>query len=131
MRFPASQRLKRQADFDRQRQGSRRFDAGAFMLTVKRRDPAPGLADRRFGVIASRKVGNAVHRNRAKRRFRELFRLNQGLLPPVCDVVVVVRPSVHEKTHQQLADRFTRFCKQASASAPATPTPAAPPGQPS
>lgn len=46
---------------------------------------------RRLGVVASRKVGNAVARNRAKRVFREVFRLNQHLLPVDCDVLVIVR----------------------------------------
>ena len=50
----------------------------------------------RLGVVASRKVGNAVERARAKRRLREVFRLNRHLLPPGFrpDIVLVARRSI-------------------------------------
>ena len=50
----------------------------------------------RLGVVASRKVGNAVERARAKRRLRELFRLNRHLLPSGFrpDIVLVARRSI-------------------------------------
>jgi ribonuclease P protein component len=48
----------------------------------------------RLGVAASRKVGGAVSRNRAKRRIRELFR--RSVLPAGIDLVVVVRRELAE-----------------------------------
>ena len=45
----------------------------------------------RLAVIASRGVGNAVVRNRARRRVREAFRHAAAGAPPA-DVVVSVRP---------------------------------------
>lgn len=53
-------------------------------------------ASARLGVVASRKVGNAVERARAKRRLREVFRLNRHLLPPGFrpDIVLVARRSI-------------------------------------
>jgi ribonuclease P protein component len=42
-------------------------------------------------VSASRKVGNAIVRNRAKRLVREAFRATRDLWPPGFDVVVIVR----------------------------------------
>jgi ribonuclease P protein component len=57
----------------------------------------PNSLDRdRLGIIASRRLGNAVTRNRAKRRIRELFRhhepdtvVDRGLTP--LDVVVIAQ----------------------------------------
>ena len=46
----------------------------------------------RLGVSVSRKVGNAVRRNRIKRIIREAFRLHRGVFPPASDVVFTVRP---------------------------------------
>ncbi len=46
----------------------------------------------RFGCAVSRKVGNAVVRNRLRRTMKEMFRLNVAELPLV-ELVVVLRPS--------------------------------------
>ncbi len=51
----------------------RKWSAPGFLLQARRRDPAePADADVRIGFTASKKVGNAVARNRAKRRLRAL-----------------------------------------------------------
>lgn len=46
----------------------------------------------RLGLTVSRRVGNAVARNRVKRRVREWFRREQGRLSPGRDYVVIARP---------------------------------------
>ena len=48
-----------------------------------------GLDAPRLGIAASRKIGNAVMRNRAKRRVRELFRAHKPLKS--LDIVFVPR----------------------------------------
>jgi ribonuclease P protein component len=54
------------------------------------------LAYHRLGLSVSRKVGNAVRRNRVKRMLREAFRLTRHGWPSLdeggLDLVVVVRP---------------------------------------
>lgn len=47
------------------------------------------LEQSRLGIIASKKVGSAVVRNRAKRRMREIFRQNSYKMNPAIDVVVI------------------------------------------
>lgn len=83
--------LRQRADFLRTAQG-RRQPAGAFLLQARERgDGADGAM--RVGFTASKKVGNAVTRNRAKRRLRALAR---EILPrlgrPGWDYVLVARP---------------------------------------
>lgn len=62
------------ADFLRAAQAARHGTA-AFLLQARRRAPAEGVKGYRLGITCSRKVGNAVARNRARRRLREVARL--------------------------------------------------------
>ena len=58
----------------------------------------------RLGVAATRKLGGAVIRNRAKRRVREAFRRNKPA--PGVDVVVVPRPELLNAPFDELAADF-------------------------
>jgi len=46
----------------------------------------------RLGVTLSKKFGNAVERNRAKRQVREIFRLHKHRIQPGYDLVFLVYP---------------------------------------
>ena len=50
----------------------------------------------RVGIIASRRAGNAVMRNRAKRQIREWFRRRKAALPGALDLLVILKPNVSE-----------------------------------
>jgi ribonuclease P protein component len=66
----------------------RRVTTPGFFLILR---AASGGAHTRIGVTASRKVGCAAVRNRAKRLVREAFRATRDLWGPGLDLVVVVR----------------------------------------
>ncbi len=48
----------------------------------------------RLGITAGKKVGNAVHRNRAKRVIRQAYRENEKNVPIGLDIVIVARASI-------------------------------------
>ena len=88
-RLQPHERVRRRRDFEHiYAKGAKRH--GRFMtMFVLSRDAEPDSGAARLGVAATRKLGGAVVRNRAKRLSRELFRRHKpdaGL-----DVVVVPR----------------------------------------
>jgi ribonuclease P protein component len=100
-------RLRSRAEFDAVREGGRRVQTR--FLTVLALPNACGRD--RLGIIASRRLGDAVLRNRAKRRVRELFRLRtdradmeSGQLS--LDLVVIPRREVAEAPFAELATEF-------------------------
>jgi len=88
-RFARADRLRDSRDFNRLSRGGKRSASGEFVLLA-----APGEApeNRRLGISVSRKVGNAVVRNRIKRGVREWFRRERTSLPESLDLVVIARP---------------------------------------
>ncbi|HYD19703.1 MAG TPA: ribonuclease P protein component [Patescibacteria group bacterium] len=68
--------IKASPDFQRIARQGRRWSGSAFIMQLLKTDDGSPF---RLGLTASRKVGNAVIRNRAKRRLRELVRLQLKL----------------------------------------------------
>lgn len=62
----------------------------------------PGGSTPRIGLTAGRVLGNAVERNRIRRRMREAARLHLAVLPPRVDVVLHPRRVVREMEFARL-----------------------------
>ncbi|WP_454020489.1 ribonuclease P protein component [Azospirillum sp. Marseille-Q6669] len=104
---PRVGRLKRRPEFLAVAGTRRKHVAPGLILQVRRHDerqrPAPGEPPIRLGLTASRKVGNAVVRNRARRRLREAAR--QILIAhaaPGHDFVLVARAATAERPWTEL-----------------------------
>ena len=108
--FPRTLRVRREADFERVYQGN--VHAADGTLVVLGCDN--GMCTTRLGLSISRRVGNAVTRNRWKRLIREAFRRQRASLPRGLDLVVRPRrgavPSWHavQESLPPLARRVER-----------------------
>ena len=69
----------------------------------------PGILTR-LGVIASRRVGNAVVRNRGKRIVRRLFYKYKHHLPTGSQLVIVLRLGIDKASFAQLEADFLEAC---------------------
>ena len=90
-----------------------------FVLLVRDRDD--GDPAMRLGITVTKKIGNAVIRNRMKRRFRELAR---ALLPAQgfsgSDHILIGRSGGIERSYAMLSDELARALKKIGRSLPAT-----------
>jgi ribonuclease P protein component len=55
-----------------------------------------GQQGRKIAVAASRRAGNAVIRNRYRRKLKEFYRLNKELFPDNCHYYLLVRGPVED-----------------------------------
>ena len=71
--------------------------------------PARMGVEVKLGLAVSRRVGNAVARNRVKRLVREWFRRNRSGLPPATDWVVIARKGAAELEARAIASELGRL----------------------
>jgi ribonuclease P protein component len=108
MGISRSMRLRKPREFQGVRNMGHRIQCGPFIFQCRVVDAATAP---RLGVIASRRVGNAVKRNYGKRVFRELFRKHVKELPPGSELVVVLRNHFDRYAFADLEARLLRACR--------------------
>ena len=67
----------------------------------------------RVGITTGKKLGHAVVRNRARRRLREVYRLNEALFKPGYDIVVVARHRCISGDFQKLTKAYLSLAEKA------------------
>ncbi|MDG2291542.1 MAG: ribonuclease P protein component [Phycisphaerales bacterium] len=127
-RLPRTRRVTRPSEFRHIYGNGQRTRKGPYVFHALPNE----LGHPRLGLSVSRKVGNAVIRNRVKRRLREAFRHLQHELPGSYDLVITVQP--HEvrsmpdcTTHlrqaaEQLHDTWTQKTNNPNATDTDSPT---------
>jgi ribonuclease P protein component len=124
-------RLEKRADFIAMR-GAARDDRPAFTLRARQRGNKTGKTGQevRFGFTVTMKAGNAVERNRIRRRLREAVRRNcRGSMIPGCDYELIGKRSALEtpfdaicgQLEKALTNVARRMKSRASGAVPASP----------
>nr|WP_325301287.1 ribonuclease P protein component [uncultured Oscillibacter sp.] len=100
--------LKKNHEFRRLYRKGASAVAGSMVLYCRKNR----LGHNRLGVTVSVKLGNAVKRNRARRRLREVYRLNSPRLSQGWDLVLVARGRTPDASWKELNDSFLRLSRK-------------------
>jgi ribonuclease P protein component len=112
--LPARHRLRESADFTAAVRGPGASRAGGRLIVVhaNRTDARADLPPR-VGFVVSKAVGNAVVRNRTKRRLRAAVAIRLGDIPSGVDVVVRANPAAASVGWSELDEAVGRQLSRA------------------
>ena len=108
-KFPKSDRILKRETFRRVYENGLKIQSRYFTAFVLAN--ATGTA--RIGITTTKKIGNSVERNRARRLVREAFRKNKWLAPNGVDIVINVKRQLVEAGYRDLEVEFRSFLKRA------------------
>nr|WP_237691053.1 ribonuclease P protein component [Paenibacillus caui] len=104
-------RLRNRADFGRVYRNGKSF---ANRQLVVYWSPRPEVEQFRLGVSVSKKVGNAVVRNRMRRLIKEIVRLNKDKLNEHVDIIFIVRKGALEMSYGDLQKSVLHALRKAA-----------------
>jgi ribonuclease P protein component len=116
-RFTKARRVRRRGEFKRVFDLSLRIK-GRYLTVLMA--PNPG-GTCRLGIVASRKLGDSVRRNRAKRLIREIFRRTDDHGGQGFDVVVIPRRELFDAEYASLQQDLCGALKRCAARLPPLP----------
>jgi len=96
------ERIRKKNDFSSLYKKGYRYRGRYFNLVYL----SSSLSYSRMAVVVSRKVGNAVERNKVKRRLRDLYRRNKGLLREALDLLIIAKPEIRDLPWQALKAEY-------------------------
>jgi ribonuclease P protein component len=103
--FPKTLRLLRRAEFRRVYEEGQRRSGSLCTLFFK----SNGLPETRLGITTPKALGNAVVRNRVRRRVREVFRRNRSGIARGWDIVLNPRPAILSTQFETLVRELLRM----------------------
>lgn len=112
LRFPESRRLTRDSEFRRVRTQGKTMRGDTLTIGFLK-DVGPN-AKAQAGFITSKRVGNAVVRNRTRRRLREIFRKHQHEIGDGIWIVTIASARAAGETFHALEDEWLRLARRAS-----------------
>jgi len=109
--FPRSRRLARQHEFRRlYRTGNRKSSKSLTVYTC----PVQGRRGK-VGIVAGKRLGKAVERNRIRRRIREAIRTNQRGIKANKDLLIVAKPPALGLPCRELTGQLLELLRKSEA----------------
>lgn len=93
-------RIRKQAEFDKIYRQSKRFRSDGLTILVHFNNSRESVT--KFGIVVSKKIGNAVVRNKLKRQFRAIFRESILSLKSGLEIVVVAYPGIEKLSFAEI-----------------------------
>ena len=106
--FPRSERLLRRREYLQIYDEGRKTVGRQFIFYLVRSESQ----ERKIGIAVSRRVGNAVVRNRVKRTIREVYRHHRPLLDNCMRMVIVARPAAAELSYAQSYEAIAKLFRR-------------------
>jgi len=105
--LPPARRIRRRREFQRVFDAGRRAH-GRYLTVIAAPSPGPGS---RLGIVASKKLGGSVVRNRAKRLIREMFRTHVGS-GMASDLVVIPKSAALQVKLAEVVSDYVTILKR-------------------
>lgn len=102
--------IKKNIDFKKV-YNHKKSKANAFLVIYKMKNDYDYS---RLGISVSKKVGNAIIRNKIRRRLKEIFRLNEHKIKQRYDIIVIVRVRAKNITYWDLEKNFTYLLQKSN-----------------
>ena len=106
-----SMRLRRRPEFLAVQSSGRKIHGAGFVALVQRRASVEALALGRIGLTVTKRIGNAVTRNRIKRRARDWLR-RHGWAPAGVDVVLIAKEAAATMSSAAFATDLQRITEK-------------------
>lgn len=105
---PMRYTIKNNYEFRRLYRRGKSAASGNMVLYCRRN----GTNDRRLGITVSTKIGKAVHRNKVRRRFREIYRRNAAVTDNGWDIIMVARVKSRYSAFGELEEDYVSLLKK-------------------
>jgi len=104
------ERIRKKKDFLFLYKKGKRFRGRYFTLIYLSNE----LSFSRMGVVVSKKTGNSVQRNKAKRWIRNLFRSNKEFFSNPMDIIIIIKKEIQEASWLNLQEDYINAVKSIS-----------------
>lgn len=108
--FSKHNRISLKKDFESIFKTGERLKCSSFTLVIS---PAQHK-ESRLGIRINKKIGNAVSRNKIKRRLKEIFRLTMHSFIETIDIVIIPYTPIRKKSYLEIRKEFLNLINKYS-----------------